>query len=38
MWRQVQTLGDQLRDGLQGNESREANSHAQALPAATLVA
>jgi hypothetical protein len=30
--RQEQTKGDQLCDGLQGNESRDATSHARALP------
>jgi hypothetical protein len=32
MQRQEQTLGDQLFDGLQGNESCDATSHAPALP------
>jgi hypothetical protein len=30
--RQEQKLGDQLCDGLQGNESCDATSHVQALP------
>jgi queuine/archaeosine tRNA-ribosyltransferase len=32
MQRQEQTLCEQLCDGLQGNESCDANSHARALP------
>jgi hypothetical protein len=36
--RQEQTIGDQLCDGLQGNESCDATSHAQLSPTRTLVA
>lgn len=38
MQRQEQRLGDQLCDGLQGNESCEAILHVQVLPTPTVVA
>jgi hypothetical protein len=35
-WRQEKTIGDLLCDGLQGNESCDTTSHAQALPCRLL--